>query len=224
MYGSYDLAIMNVTQVAPDYGMDECDLFIPTDDTSDENETVTDDVDLSQIEFNTESSTEVDNTPVISENETVTVVETVSESEAAPAAITVPEVIVAPAVETRVLGATHITPQEIFINRVYAEALGRIPDLTGRSFWLNQLLNQDVSASSVAVAILNSQEFTDKDLDNEEFVEILYKVFFDRTASEDEIANWTEALEIGATRSQLVNEFAASSEWNTYCVNTGIAK
>ena len=64
---------------------------------------------------------------------------------------------------------------------------------------------------------LTSSEFTGRDLSDEQFVRTLYKVFFNRTASAAEVANWTSALADGATRSEIINGFTGSSEWAETC-------
>lgn len=71
---------------------------------------------------------------------------------------------------------------------------------------------------------LNSAEFLARDLDNEDFVETLYTVFFNRVSSDAEVDNWEDALDNGATRATVIDGFAASAEWANTCSGFGITK
>ena len=105
---------------------------------------------------------------------------------------------------------------EQFVEELYINALGRTFDVTGRDAWVAQLM-QGGSAAGVVNGFIGSQEFIGLNVDNASFVKILYRVFFDRTPAASEVANWVNAIESGATRTQVVNEFAKSPEWATRC-------
>ena len=113
---------------------------------------------------------------------------------------------------------------EQFVDRLYSVALNRAADVDGRAYWVDILSNQRESGSKVARGFIFSTEFISRDLDNEEFVETLYSVFFNRVATDDEIDNWVDALEAGASRSAVVNGFAASEEWANSCEAYGVTK
>ena len=59
---------------------------------------------------------------------------------------------------------------------------------------------------------------------NEDFVETLYTVFFNRVPSDAEVDNWEDALDNGATRAAVIDGFAASAEWANTCSGFGITK
>ena len=109
-----------------------------------------------------------------------------------------------------------------FVERLYLTALNRSYDVTGRDNWVDQIINKDASGSSIARGFFNSQEFIARELDNEEFVNTLYRVFFDREPDTQGFTNWINALENGATRSEVINEFAGSTEWTSMCARYGI--
>ena len=90
------------------------------------------------------------------------------------------------------------------------------------TYWVNKLANDQLDASDVADHFFNSAEFAARDLDDEEFVGILYSVFCNREASDDEIANWVNALSNGASRTQLVKAFADSDEWENLCARYAV--
>ena len=125
--------------------------------------------------------------------------------------------------------APVITPEQAramtvsnFVERLYLTALNRSYDVTGRDNWVDQITNKDASGSAIARGFFNSQEFIARELDNEEFVNILYRVFFDREPDTQGFANWINALENGATRSEVINEFTGSTEWTSMCARFGI--
>ena len=125
--------------------------------------------------------------------------------------------------------APVITPEQAremtirhFVERIYLIALNRSYDVTGRDYWVDQIINKDASGSAIARGFFNSQEFIARELDNEEFVNTLYRVFFDREPDTQGFTNWINALENGATRSEVINEFAGSTEWTSMCARFGI--
>lgn len=109
-----------------------------------------------------------------------------------------------------------------FVERLYLTALNRSYDVTGRDNWVDQITNKDASGSAIARGFFNSQEFIARELDNEEFVNTLYRVFFDREPDTQGFANWINALENGATRSEVINGFTGSTEWTSMCARFGI--
>lgn len=79
------------------------------------------------------------------------------------------------------------------------------------------MLNQSNSGSYVARGFFHSQEFLGRNLSDEEFVTVLYRVFFDREPDPVGFANWTNALANNATRDQVIDGFAGSIEWQSTC-------
>lgn len=109
-----------------------------------------------------------------------------------------------------------------FVERLYRDVLGRQFDVAGRDHWVSMLRHTNATGSSVANGFFNSQEFANKNMSNEQFVKTLYRVFFDRTPSAAEIANWVNAMNNGATRSQIIAGFEGSQEWARTCAYFGI--
>ena len=105
---------------------------------------------------------------------------------------------------------------ETFVESLYVRILDRTYDPVGRDYWLSRLM-ENGTATTVVSGFLNSAEFSAKNMSNEEFVAVCYSVFCNRTASAAEVAAWVDALNNGATRTEVVNGFAASSEWATIC-------
>lgn len=209
--GSYSLSITRIAppvfpeDVAPDYGME--DIF---------DEVITD----PQID-DAEDNTVIENADdhiVIVDNTIPAAVITPSVPDAAPS-------IAAPAAASVAApAASREAMAEGFVNRLYTTVLNRQPDQAGKTFWVNELIAGQVSGSKVAEGFINSQEFINRDLDDEDFIETLYVVFFNRIPSEAEVDNWENALDNGASRTQVFDSFAASSEWSNTCSGFGINK
>ena len=113
--------------------------------------------------------------------------------------------------------APVITPEQIqrmavehFVERLYVEALGRQFDKNGRDAWAD-ILMAGGSASAVARGT------------NEEFVTILYKVFYDSVPQTGSYTNWVDALYNDTmTRSELIDNFISSYEWASFCARYGV--
>ena len=68
-------------------------------------------------------------------------------------------------------------------------------------------------AAAVAFEFIFSSEFQEKLPGNEEFIRILYRLYFDREPGTEELAGWVTMLEDGASLEEIVNGFAASDEF-----------
>ena len=113
--------------------------------------------------------------------------------------------------QLREMNITH------FVDTLYLVALERPYDVEGRDNWTNQLLVNGNSGSDIVYGFLNSQEFIGKNLSDEEYITILYRIFFDREPDAEGMANWKKALAGGATRNDILRGFADSPEWLAYC-------
>ena len=137
----------------------------------------------------------------------------------APAAVSAPTGPQTPV--TQVAGAVR-TGVEGFVDRLYVNALNRNADESGRAYWINILNAKEQTGTQVANGFFNSVEFASRNLNNEQFVQTLYKVFFDRKPDQAGLDNWINALNNGATRSQVIAGFTGSSEWTDTCNAYGI--
>ena len=144
-----------------------------------------------------------------------TVIETPVVTEA-PAAIETPA---ASAPVGQVLGAERnrgfVVDQ--IIESLYVNALDRDSDLTGKTHWVNMILNGEADIDTVVRGFLNSAEFEARDLSDDAFIMVLYRVMFNRVPSADELNNWTAALAAGTTRNQVIDGFLNSAEFEAEC-------
>lgn len=189
-------------EIAPDYGMDL-------------------DEDIAEETSSLETQTPVDKAPAIEEeiieNETPAE-ETVATADETPATTSVPS---APA--TRVAGATrnlvnnrNAIAQQV-VNNLYANALNRTADMAGTTYWVNVIIANNGRVDTAITGLLNSAEFNARNLNDDEFVALLYRVILNRAPSVSEATEWTTALANGATRSEVIDAFADSAEFDPTC-------
>jgi serralysin len=99
------------------------------------------------------------------------------------------------------------------VYRLYHAALDRDPDSDGLKTW-NDALEAGTSLQTVADGITGSAEFQIHYgiLDNPQFVTMLYGSALDRAPDAEGMANWLNALNAGASRSQVVLDISESAE------------
>ncbi len=113
---------------------------------------------------------------------------------------------------------------EDFVARLYQYALGRTPARTGTGFvyWVNQLMNGSTGLR-VSVGFLTSRELEAMNLSDEEYVRLLYRVYFNRQPDNGGFNYWVSELKNGhRTRRTIINAFAASKEFQNLCSAGGI--
>jgi hypothetical protein len=110
-----------------------------------------------------------------------------------------------------------------FVERLYGVALGRESDEEGLDYWVDQVKKSGMTGGDLAKNFLFSDEFMSKNVSNEDFVETLYKTFFDRESEADGKAYWVDQLKSGTMDKKAVIEgFINSNEWATLCTSYGI--
>ncbi len=104
---------------------------------------------------------------------------------------------------------------EAQLYRSYQAVFDRAPDAAGFEFFLDAMQLGIFSQEQVLVEFVGSQEFQDTygELSNRAFVEQLYRNVLDREGDPDGVGAFTAALDGGATRAQVVLDFANSAEF-----------
>lgn len=111
-----------------------------------------------------------------------------------------------------------------FIERLYTIALGRPSDPNGKKMWIDAVYYQDKTGADIAKGFLFSDEFQNKNLSNSDFLDILYRTFFNRPADAAGKASWIKHLEDGTlTKNQVIEGFINSVEWANVCLKYGIS-
>lgn len=109
-----------------------------------------------------------------------------------------------------------------FIMRLYDLALGRGYDNEGIDYWTGKLRNGDMTASNVARYFFTCNEFYGLGYSNDEYVNVLYSVFFNRDADSTGKAYWLNSLNQGNSRRSVLEGFIASQEWADTCLEYGV--
>lgn len=97
-----------------------------------------------------------------------------------------------------------------FVSRLYGKVLDRTYDVPGLDNHTAKYLETG-DIYSMAYDFIFSPEFTEKDLTNEEFVEIMYQTFFNRTGDDCKV-DWIKLLDDGGSREEVLKGFVGSDE------------
>jgi V8-like Glu-specific endopeptidase len=100
------------------------------------------------------------------------------------------------------------------VARLYQAALDRAPDVGGLDGWTAQLNAQTLGIVGVALGFINSAEFSSKYgmLDNSDFVTQLYQNVLHRAPDSAGEQGWTNQLNGGVSRAQVLIGFSDSLE------------
>ena len=118
----------------------------------------------------------------------------------------------------------NMTGIEGFVQRCYNFALGRDAEEAGMQDWTSRLQTKSETAAQVAQGFIFSQEFLNQDYSDSQFVEILYRMMFGRTADKDGKAYWMSYLASGVSREYVYRGFAESQEFSNLCGNFGVER
>jgi len=111
-----------------------------------------------------------------------------------------------------------------FVSRMYNDALSRDAEPTGLNYWVNQLVEQKIDGAGLAKGFICSKEFAEKNLNNEEYVKVLYETFFGRSADADGLKYWVDILNSGKPRTEVLAGFVNSREFSNVCDESGIVR
>ena len=111
-----------------------------------------------------------------------------------------------------------------FVERLYKVALERPSDLDGKAFWVEKVGSGEYSGADCArFFLLEAPEFMNRNLSVDEFVETLYKIFFNRASDAAGKKGWVDAINSKKmTRQIVVENFIESTEWCNVCAVYGV--
>ena len=112
---------------------------------------------------------------------------------------------------------------EQFVTRLYKFSFGREPDADGLNYWTNKLKSYEITGGEAAKGFIDSPEFRSMNYSNDQFVEALCTIFFDRASDADGKAFWLGKLNNGElSRLDAASSFINSQEWANTCAYYGI--
>ncbi len=152
---------------------------------------------------------------------TATPVPTVPGSQTVPT--TAPEATKVPSGIPTATPTPEPLPFEDFVERLYVVALDRPSEKAGKDFWIEKVVNGEYNGAECArFFLLQAPEFMNRNLDDSQFVEVLYRTFFDRESEPEGKAYWLGRLASDTPRETIVNEFIESTEWCNICARYGV--
>ncbi|MBR3056591.1 MAG: DUF4214 domain-containing protein [Clostridiales bacterium] len=111
-----------------------------------------------------------------------------------------------------------------FVERLYTIALDRESEPEGKAFWINEIENGTRTGGDCAhFFLIEAEEFLNRGLTDEDFVETLYLTFFDRASEANGKVFWLGELKNGRmTKENVINGFIDSTEWCNVCATYGV--
>ncbi|MBS0242610.1 MAG: DUF4214 domain-containing protein [Proteobacteria bacterium] len=109
-----------------------------------------------------------------------------------------------------------------FVARFYQKILNRVADPTGDNYWVDNLYTGVKAGADVARGFIFSQEFINRNFTDSQYVDVLYRAFFDRAPDTAGFNDWLSKLQAGTTRSSVLDGFIFSQEFGRLCANFGI--
>ena len=113
---------------------------------------------------------------------------------------------------------------EDFVKRLYQKVLNRECEQAGLWDWTNRLLVRDESGAQVAHGFFFSDEYKNKNTDENTYLDTLYSAMFDRAADKGGKAGWVKDFATGFSREFIYRGFAESEEFQNLCNRYGIER
>jgi len=104
----------------------------------------------------------------------------------------------------------------VTIDSYYLKYLGRVADTAGAQFWLSQI-HAGLSLENVQAGFASSQEFISNN--DSDYVQSLYRTFFNRTGSSSELAFWYGQIQQTNGLNVVSQGFANSQENKTLFIS-----
>jgi hypothetical protein len=121
---------------------------------------------------------------------------------------------------TETIAATELTYD--FVKRMYTTCMKREYDEGGLKYWSDELANFRATGESCGASFFLSEEMTNMNLSDFEFIMRLYRTFMDREADQAGLDYWSTQLKGGMTRQDVVFGFTRSAEFMEKCVEARI--
>lgn len=100
------------------------------------------------------------------------------------------------------------------VTRLYLAVFDREPDETGRQYWVGQYIN-GTSLPTIAASFMSSNEWQRHmgQLDDAQFVDLLYRNVLDRAADDNGRHYWVSLAAAGLSRTDMLLWFSESAEF-----------
>lgn len=111
-----------------------------------------------------------------------------------------------------------------YVGRLYDKALDRHPDDDGMNWWCTNIKNHTMTPVAAAESFILSPEFESKNLNNEEYIKVLYRTFMGREYDQDGMNYWLGRINNGESRRTILRCFAGCPEFTAIAARAGISE
>jgi len=111
-----------------------------------------------------------------------------------------------------------------FVNRLYFVCFGRNADEAGMEYWSSQIANLHMTGTQAAYNLIFSAELGRANLNDTQFVTVLYRALLGREPDAAGLSSWVSSLQSGTTRQQVFYQFTGSNEFGTICENCNVRR
>ncbi len=112
--------------------------------------------------------------------------------------------------------SARVTGKDRFVALLYENVLDRYAARSELDYWVDRLENGSTGAD-VAYGFLFSQEFTNKNYNDSDYVEHLYLSLMGRASDTDGKNDWVTHLQNGVSRKYVFRQFINSDEFSNLC-------
>ena len=109
-----------------------------------------------------------------------------------------------------------------FVNRIYVKAMERSGEVDGLNYWCGVIQSKKMTPVQVAEYFILSEEFTKKNLDDTEYVKVLYRTFMGREYDQAGLNYWLGKLSSGVSRKKVLESFAGCPEFQKIIQSFGL--
>lgn len=109
-----------------------------------------------------------------------------------------------------------------FAERLYTRVLERAGEKEGIEYWSVQIADGACTPENAAKSFFASPEYLNKQTDNGQYINALYRTFMGREAEANGMAYWLEVLDNGAGRETILSGFAQSGEFKEIMKEYGL--
>ena len=107
--------------------------------------------------------------------------------------------------------------REAYVTRLYQLCLNREPDPAGLATWVRQLQIKKITWGKAAYGFVFSNELKKRNINNQEFVTILYRAMLNREPNLSEVSFWVQRIKGKNGRINIFNQFEKSKEFKNLC-------
>ncbi len=111
---------------------------------------------------------------------------------------------------------------QAYVARIYTKALGRTAEPGGLNYWTNEIRTGKRTPVQVAEEFFFAPEFTNKKLNNTEYVKVLYRTFMGWEYDKGGLDYWVARLNKGESRKSVLESFAGCEEFKKIVKGFGL--